>query len=257
MNLANQMIDFFYKMDTDAFDIFKYHKISHSGGYFPAFSKSVSDFAYNHIIPTGDVSIQDALRLAASEFDTLGRKHVACITPIPLEYDFVDKKGLHLINTDAWMLFSGRISRPYTHPLIEVCQVVKTNIIQYLDVFNKGFCDHIYGKLEDGYKIMEERSFGNPYKLKKIAFVNANPAGSISVMIKGKIGYIDAFAVVPEYRMGGETAKCLGSDVLYTCYKNGVEHIFIITAADTSLERFYEMNGFRTEFYSRFYTWGE
>jgi hypothetical protein len=248
-------IKFLYDTDTDALDILRYTPYSHDCGYWSAFSSSVRDFSFNHILPVREISATDALKHAANEFETLNREHVACITPLSAEYGLIDIPELKLIHADAWMKFENSSIELYKDPLIDIRQIDSTNMQQYIDVFNLGFSDHVYNTLEDGYQTIERKSFNNPYKIKKMAFINSEPVGIVSATIKSQTAYIEAFTIVPKYRMGGKVAKCLGTDILNVCHKKGVTNIFLITAAGTALERFYEMNGFKTKFYGRFYTW--
>lgn len=250
------IINFFYQIETDIFDIVKKHKLQSGGEYLSAFSTNVKDLNFNHVVPIGQAKTRDVMVAAADEFDKYNRDHVICVTPLCDDYYSVSDSDLQLLNTDAWMLFNGTKSPTNIKlPDITVRVATKKDIDDYIDLYFNGFSDGVYADMEPGYAVTERNSFDNPYKTKLMAFYKEKPIGIVSVDVKGNIGYIESFTVLRQYRYGGETARILGSAAINMCYDKGANKIFLVTAAGTTLERFYQNNGFDTIFYGYFYKW--
>ena len=253
----SDIINSFYTIETDMFDVLEKHEVYSGGEYLSAFSKNVVDFNFNHVVPIGRASVYDVMVAAAGEFDTLGREHVVCVTPLSLEYNSEKNLNLQLISTDAWMIFDGK--KPNTNivlPGVTVRVATANDIDDYIDVYFDGFSDGVYAGMESGYAVTERKSFSNPYKTKLMAFYGEKPVGVVSVDVKGNIAYIESFAILRQYRFGGKMARVLGNAALNVCYAKGVSKIFLITAAGTALERLYQSSGFSTKFYGYFYKGG-
>ena len=252
----SDIINFYYGIETDVFDIIEKRRLCTGGEYLSAFSTNVTEFGCNHVVPIGRAHAHDVMIAAVDEFSIYNREPVACVTPLCDDYYSGVNPDLQLFNTDAWMLFNKKLFKTDTISSgITVRTITLADVDSYIDVFYKGFSDGVYEGIEQGYATTERKSFKNPYKTKLMAFYKEKPIGVVGVDVKGNIGYIESFAVLPQYRYGGETARVLGNAAIDMCYNNGVNKIFIITAAGTVLERFYKTNGFTTMFYGYFYKW--
>lgn len=252
----SDIINFFYEMETDTFDIEENHKLAVGGEYLSAFSKNVADFDFNHVVPIGKATARGAIIAAKDEFKAHNRELVACVTPLCEDYYKKANSDLQLIATDAWMVFDTKKIGMDTGAVDIKVRVASTaDIDDYIKVFFDGFSDGVYANMDSGYAKTERKSFDNPYKTKLIAFDKERPIGVVSLSIKGDMAYIESFAVLKQYRYGGEVARVLGNTALNTCYAKGVSTIFLVTAAGTVLERFYQTVGFSTKFYGYFYKW--
>ena len=253
----SKIINVFYEVERDVFDVLEEHTLSPGGGYLSAFSTNVRDFNFNHVVPIGVAKISDVMVAAGDEFNARNRESVAYVTPLSDEYYSDKKSDLQLFATDAWMLFDGqKMKMDIQSSDIVVRIATKKDIEDYMDVYFGGFSDGVYADMESGFDTTERKSFDNPYKTKLMAFYKEKPVGVVSVDVKGDIAYIESFAILKQYRYGGETARILGSAAIDMCYDKGAGTIFLITAAGTSLERLYQNVGFVTKFYGYFYKWG-
>ena len=104
MNKFSDIINFFYEIESDVFDITQRHKLYQGGEYLSAFSTNVKDFNFNHVVPIGVAKTRDVMVAAADEFDVRNREQVACVTPLCDEYYSGVDSDLQLFSTDAWML---------------------------------------------------------------------------------------------------------------------------------------------------------
>lgn len=252
----SDFIKFFYEIERDVFDVLEEHTLGSDGGYLSAFSTNVRDFNFNHVVPIGKVKVDDVMVAATEEFDVRNREHIAYVTPLCDEYYSDKNHGLQLISTDAWMFFNGkRIKKDTKSSDVTVRVATMKDIDDYIKVYFDGFSDGVYADMESGFDTTERKSFNNPYKTKLMAFYRGKPVGVVSVDVKGDMGYIESFAILKQYRYGGETAWVLGNAAIDMCYDKGANKIFLITAAGTSLERLYQSVGFSTEFYGCFYKW--
>ena len=249
-----KFINCFYEMESDVCDTVKKHNLCSGGEYLSAFSKNVTDYSFNHVVPIGNVKPRDIMIAAQNEFNMRNREPVVYVTPLCNEYPCSDN-DLQLVSGDAWMIFEGKKIFAVESNDITVRVATKDDIDNYINVFYKGFSTGVYADLESGYAITERNAFDNPYKTKLMAFYKEKPIGVISADAKDDMAYIESFAVLPEYRRGGETARILGNAAIKTCYDKGANNIFLITAAGTALERIYKSNGFSTKFYGYFYKW--
>lgn len=250
----SNIINFFYEIEKDVFDVLEEHVLCPGGRYLSAFSTNVRDFNFNHVVPMGKAKVCDVMIVTADEFDVRNREHIAYVTPLCDEYYSEKNIDLQLVSTDAWMLFEGTKTEVESSDIM-VRVVTKKDIDDYINVYFAGFSDGVYADMDSGFDITERKSFDNPYKTKLMAFYKGKPVGVVSVDVKGDIGYIESFAILKQYRYGGETAKILGNAAINICYDKGASTIFLITAAGTSLERLYQKVGFSTKFYGYFYKW--
>lgn len=250
-----KFINCFYEIETDVCDIVKKHKLCSGGECISAFSTNVADFNFNHIVPIGDITPRNAMIATENEFHLHNREPVVYVTPLCKNYPYSDNDDLELISTDAWMVFDGKKTTELKSNDITVRVATSADIDDYIDVYYKGFSTGVYADMESGYAVTERKSFDNPYKTKLMVFYKDKPVGVVSVDVKDDMAYLESFAVLPEYRRGGETARVLENAVIKTCYDKGADNIFLITAAGTSLERFYQIAGFSTKFYGYFYKW--
>ncbi len=250
-----KFINYFYEIETDICDIVKKHKLCPGSEYLSAFSTNVADFNFNHIVPIGDITPRDVMIATENEFKMRNREPVVYVTPLCNDYPCSGNDDLQLISTDAWMVFEGKKTTKFESNDIIVRVATNADIDGYIDVYYKGFSTGVYSGMESGYAITERKSFDNPYKTKLMAFYKDKPIGVVSVDVKDDVAYIESFAILPEYRRGGEAARILGNAAIRTSYNKGANNIFIITAAGTALERFYQMAGFSTKFCGCFYKW--
>ena len=129
---------------------------------------------------------------------------------------------------------------------------------EYLKTFKKAFGnpEDVYGVLDDGYLVVEERFFKDKNGFVNsifIAKVNGSSVGVVRTVTKGDLCFVYALAVDKDYRKGGKVAKTIGKIAIEDAFDLGAKTLILQTESGSALERLYSQIGFKKMFTGTYY----
>ena len=248
-----EIIDFCYRANYGRIDEF-----SKMDGYLSAFSRTLKDFYYNHLIPMDGTDCRELLLSHKPEF--VARDRQPCIYTTPLSFNYkkpVD--GLECVSMESFLWYDRDNVPNVPADKDYVVKIVGPDRIEdYISIFNAAFSTGVYEGLIGPEYDEAERKFFTPAPpgMQSLIFLveyKGRAVGGMCAVIGGDMAFLYSMAVLPDARIGGIAAKQLGTAVLRELFARGATNIFLQTEYDSKLEHFYNYYGFERLFVGRYW----
>ena len=248
-----EIIDFCYRANYGRIDEFVNHD-----GYLSAFSNTLKDFYYNHLIPMDGTDCRELLISHKDEFAVRG--HQPCVYTTPLSFNYKNPvDGLKCVEMESFLWYDRENVPALPADKDYVVKIVgPERMEEYIAIFNAAFSTGVYaGLVGPEYADAERKFFTHaPNGFKSLIFLveyKGHAVGGMCAVISGNMAFLYSMAVLPDARIGGMAAKQLGAVVLKELFDRGATNIFLQTEYDSKLEHFYNYYGFERLFVGRYW----
>jgi hypothetical protein len=134
---------------------------------------------------------------------------------------------------------------PPCPPEVSVSQISRRELWSFCRIFVKSFDMSTYFVPFTYLMMWPSASLANTYHY--IAQIDEQPVGVCSVLCHEKVGVLGSFGALPRRRRG-QVSFGLATEVVRAAQARGLETVILQTTAGKRLERFLNINGFKTLF---------
>ncbi len=148
---------------------------------------------------------------------------------------------------EAWMILENLsdFDMPSPYPGIRVKLITKSETTTFAEVFMAAF--NMPGDFAPMMAQLLEPTTGLPSVRHYLAFDDNQPIGTCSLLCHESFGVLGSAGVIPEHQ-GSGAATTLATRAATEALELGIDTLMLQTTADTRLERFLRISGFRRAF---------
>jgi GNAT superfamily N-acetyltransferase len=212
----------------------------------------------NHacLLRTDPKDTDRALERIIEHYQSLGLPTTIYLSPACRPTDLSDRllqRGFAKGEQESWMVLTDwhSVTLEALSADIAIHEIDKSQAITMAQIFMVAFGMPV--ELAPLMAGLIEPAIGLPGVHYYLAFAKGEPVGVCSLHCHERFAVLGSAGVLPAYR-GTPVSSSLGTRACWDARQHGVETLMLQTTADTSLERFLRINGFKRMFTRTCYT---